>query len=58
MLEVAQLRLDEMIKSQSAKEISIGEHIKQFAVGRGATDRFCRSLFFDVTAVKASEVDQ
>lgn len=32
MLEVAQLRLDEMIKSQSAKEISIGEHIKQFAV--------------------------
>jgi len=47
-----------MIKSQSAKEISIGEHIKQFAVGRGATDRFCRSLFFDVTAVKASEVDQ
>ena len=37
LLEVAQLRFDEMVKSQSAKEISIGEHIKQFATGRGAT---------------------
>lgn len=37
LLEVAQLQLDEMIKSQSAKEISFGEHITQFATGRGAT---------------------
>lgn len=37
LLEVAQLQLDEMVKSQSAKEISIGEHIKQFATGRGVT---------------------
>jgi len=37
LMEVAQLRFDEMVKSQSAKEISIGEHIKQFATGRGAT---------------------
>lgn len=37
LLEVVQLQLDEMIKSQSAKEISFGEHIAQFAAGRGAT---------------------
>lgn len=37
LLEVAQLQLDEMIKSQSAKEISVAEHIAQFASGRGAT---------------------
>lgn len=37
LLEVAQLQLDEMIKSQSAKEISFGEHVAQFAAGRGAT---------------------
>ncbi|UJP05657.1 MAG: hypothetical protein LZF61_01390 [Nitrosomonas sp.] len=37
LLEVAQLQLDEMVKSQSAKEISLGEHIAQFASGRGAT---------------------
>lgn len=37
LLEVARLQLDEMVKSQTAKEISVGEHIAQFASGRGAT---------------------
>ena len=37
LLEVAQLQLDEMIRSQSAREISIGEHVAQFLTGRGAT---------------------
>ncbi|WP_297325216.1 hypothetical protein [Nitrosomonas sp.] len=37
LLEVAQLQLDEMIKSQSAREISLSEHARQFATGRGAT---------------------
>lgn len=37
LLEIVQLQYDEMIKSQSAKEVSVAEHIKQFATGRGAT---------------------
>lgn len=37
LLEVAQLQLDEMIRSQSAREISIGEHVAHFLTGRGAT---------------------
>ena len=37
LLSVAQLQLDEMVKSQTAKEVSVGEHFKQFATGRGAT---------------------
>ncbi|MBX3616233.1 hypothetical protein [Nitrosomonas sp.] len=37
LLEIVQLQYDEMIKSQSAKEVSVGEHIEQFATGRGTT---------------------
>ena len=48
LLEVAQLQLDEMIKSQSAKEVSLGEHIQQFAAGRGATLLMALSAFIAV----------
>ncbi len=37
LLLVARLQHSEMVKSQTAREISIGEHFKQFATGRGAT---------------------
>lgn len=37
LLEVTQMQLDEMLKSHTAKEISMTEHIKQFFFGRGAT---------------------
>ncbi len=37
LLLVARLQYGEMVKSQTAREISIGEHFKQFASGRGAT---------------------
>ena len=37
LLEVAQLQLNEMLKSQTAREVSIHEHIQQFVVGRGTT---------------------
>ncbi len=37
LLGVAKLQLDEMVKSQTANEISFIDHIKQFAAGRGAT---------------------
>lgn len=37
LLGVAQLQHDEMVKSQMANEVSVGEHVKQFATGRGAT---------------------
>ncbi len=37
LLGVAQLQLDEMVKSQTANEVSFTDHIKQFATGRGAT---------------------
>ena len=48
LLEVAQLQLDEMIKSQTAKEISVGEHIQQFAAGRGATLLMALAAFMAV----------
>jgi len=48
LLEVAQLQLDEMIKSQTAKEISAGEHIQQFATGRGATLLMALTAFMAV----------
>ena len=48
LLEVAQLQLDEMVKSQSAKEVSLGEHIQQFAAGRGATLLMALSAFITV----------
>ncbi|MEK7844720.1 MAG: hypothetical protein AAB259_03065, partial [Pseudomonadota bacterium] len=48
LLEVAQLQLDEMIKSQTAKEISVGEHIQQFAAGRGATMLMALAAFMAV----------
>ena len=48
LLEVAQLQLDEMIKSQSAKEISFGEHVMQFAAGRGATLLMATAAFIGV----------
>lgn len=48
LLEVAQLQLEEMIKSQSAKEISLGEHIQQFAAGRGATLLMALTAFISV----------
>lgn len=48
LLEVAQLQLDEMIKSQTAKEISAGEHIQQFAAGRGATLLMALAAFMAV----------
>jgi hypothetical protein len=37
LLLVARLQYGEMVKSQTAREISISEHFKQFASGRGAT---------------------
>jgi len=37
LLEVAQFQLNEMVRSQEAREISVQEHAKQFVVGRGAT---------------------
>ncbi len=37
LLLVARLQYDEMVKSQTAKEITISEHFKQFASGRGTT---------------------
>ena len=48
LLEVAQLQLEEMIKSQSAKEISLGEHVQQFAAGRGATLLMALTAFISV----------
>lgn len=48
LLEIAQLQLDEMIKSQSAKEISVGEHIEQFAMGRGTTLLMTLTAFITV----------
>ncbi len=48
LLEVAQLQLDEMIKSQTAKEVSFGEHIKQFAAGRGITLLMALTAFIAV----------
>lgn len=50
LLEVAQLQLDEMIKSQSAKEISMSEHARQFAAGRGATLLMALAAFVAVYA--------
>lgn len=50
LLEVAQLQHDEMIKSQSAKEISMGEHARQFAAGRGATLLMALAAFVAVYA--------
>lgn len=50
LLEVAQLQLDEMIKSQSAKEISMGEHVRQFAAGRGVTLLMALAAFIAVYA--------
>lgn len=37
LLLVARLQYGEMVKSQTAREITIGEHFKQFATGRGTT---------------------
>ncbi len=37
LLEVTRLQFDEMVKSQTAKEIGIEEHFTQFITGRGAT---------------------
>lgn len=48
LLEVVQLQLDEMIKSQSVKEVSLGEHIQQFAAGRGATLLLALGAFITV----------
>lgn len=48
LLEIAQLQLDEMIKSQSAKEVSVGEHIEQFAMGRGTTLLMALTAFIAV----------
>ena len=45
LLEVAQLQLDEMIKSQTANEVSISNHFKQFATGRGATLLMALAVF-------------
>ena len=48
LLELAHLRLNEMIKSQVEKEVSVSDHIKQFATGRGATLFFAVMAFFAV----------
>jgi len=48
LLELAQLQLNEMIKSQAEKEVSVSDHIKQFATGRGATLFFAVMAFFVV----------
>ncbi|MCP5245030.1 MAG: hypothetical protein H6937_03315 [Burkholderiales bacterium] len=37
LLEVAQLQFNEKIKSQTAREVSLTEHIEHFIVGRGTT---------------------
>ena len=48
LLEVAQLQLDEMIRSQSAREVSLGEHVAQFLTGRGATLLMAITAFITV----------
>jgi hypothetical protein len=48
LLELAHLQLNEMIKSQVEKEVSVSDHIKQFATGRGATLFFAVLAFFVV----------
>lgn len=37
LLGVAELQLDGMVKAQIEREVSVGDQIKQFATGRGAT---------------------
>ena len=37
LLEIVQFQLNEMVRSQEAREIPFQEHVRQFVVGRGAT---------------------
>lgn len=48
LLEVAQLQLNEILKSQGESKVSISEHIKQFVTGRGATLFFALMVFIAV----------
>lgn len=48
LLEVAQLQLDEMTKSQIGKEDFISDHVKQFVTGRGATLIMALAAFMSV----------
>lgn len=48
LLGVAQLELEEMVKSQMANEVSFTDHVKQFAAGRGATLFMALAAFVSV----------